>query len=326
MNRSKAAGPGFVNASIKLTIPMLLRRLFAVFCTLIALVPMVVAAICLATLHRPLFYLIDIFTLPALSLTVVMAVGFLALRQPVAAGACTAAALVFFVAFGPQALPRNPPAAPGKPSLRMVFANLYVYNPHPERLIGFVEAQNPDIIATVETSERGHMVLLPSLEARYPYHAYFGQTSILSRFPIANVENNAEPVSLLTADISTPSGIVHLGVTHFAEPLPLGNPKQGSQAQYIESNAEAPGQRNTVIVGDFNSDFSAFRLQEMAAALGLHALGAPSGSWPTFLPSFFRIAIDNAMAGDAWHFSHRAVSRPFGSDHRAIAFTLSPAR
>ena len=309
----------------KVPVPMLLRRLFAVLCTLIALVPMAIAAICLATLHRPLFYLIDIFTLPALSLTVVMTVAFLALRQPTAAGACTAAVIVFVVALTPQAFPANPAATPGKRPLRMVFANLYIYNPHPERLIGFVQAQNPDIVATVETSERAHLILIPSLEAIYPYHYDFGQTSVLSRFPIHNAENSAYETSFTTADIATPSGIVHLGVTHFAEPLPLGNPKQGVQAQYIEANAEVPGQRNTVIVGDFNSDFSAFRLQEMAKDLGLHALGAPSGTWPTFLPSSFRIAIDNAMAGDAWHLGDRTVSRPFGSDHRAIAFTLSPA-
>ena len=305
---------------------MLLRRLFAVFCTLTALVPMAVAAVCVATLHRPAFYLIDIFTLPALSLTVVMAVAYLALRQPIAAGACTAAVIVFIVALTPQAFPANPAAAPGQRPLRMVFANLYIYNPHPERLLGFVQAQNPDIVATVETGERAHLVLMPSLEAIYPYHAYFGQTSILSRFPIANVEPSSYEMSLLTADIASPSGVVHLGVTHFAEPLPLDNPKQAIQAHYIEANAQAPGQRNTLIVGDFNSDFSAFRLQEMAATLGLHPLGAPSGTWPTTLPSVFRIAIDNAMAGNAWHLDHRTVSPPFGSDHRAIAFTLSPAK
>ena len=305
---------------------MLLRRVFFVLCTLIALVPMAVAAICLATMHRPLFYLIDIFTLPALSLTAVMAVAFLALRQPVAAGASTAALIVFVIALAPQAFPAGPAAAPGKRPLRMVFANLYVYNPHPERLIGFVQAQNPDIVATVETGERAHLILMPSLEAIYPYHYYFGQTSVLSRFPINNAVHNTYEMSFVTADIATPSGVVHLGVSHFAEPLPLSNPKQGVQTDYVEANADVPGQRNMVIVGDFNSDFSAFRLQEMANHLGLHALGAPSGSWPTFLPSFFRIAIDNAMAGNAWHLGDRTVSRPFGSDHRAIAFTLSPAR
>ncbi len=304
---------------------MLLRRVFAVFCTLIALVPMAVAAVCLATMHRPLFYLIDIFTLPALSLTLVMTVAFLALRQPIAAGACTAAVIVFIIALAPQAFPGHPTAMPGKRPLRMVFANLYIYNPHPERLVGFIQAQNPDIVATVETGERAHLILMPSLEAIYPYHTYFGQTSVLSRFPIDNIAHSSYELSFVTADIATPSGIVHLGVSHFAEPLPLGNPKQAAQTQYIEANAAAPGQRNTVIVGDFNSDFSAFRLQEMASDLGLHALGAPSGTWPTFLPSFFRIAIDNAMAGDAWHLGHRTVSPPFGSDHRAIAFDLTPA-
>lgn len=303
----------------------LLRRVFAVLCLLLALGPMLVAAICWATPHRPLFYLIDIFTLPALSLTLMMTVAFLALRQPGAAGACTAAAIVLVLALAPQAFPGNPAAAPGKRPLRVVFANLYIYNPHPERLIAFVQAQDPDIIATVETGERAHAILMPSLEANYPYHYYFGQTSVLSRYPVHNAWHGSWEMSLITADIAAPQGPVHLAVSHFDEPLPLNRNMQAEQAGFVEANAALPGERNTLIVGDFNSDFSAFRLQEMARDLNLHALGAGSGTWPTFMPSFFRIAIDNAMAGTAWHFGDRAVSRPFGSDHRAIAFSITPA-
>ena len=301
---------------------MLLRRLFAVLCALIALVPMAVAAVCWASPHRPLLYLIDIFTLPALSLSIVMTVAFLALRQPIAAGACTAAVIIFVVALAPQAFPRQPAAVAGKPSLRVVFANLYIYNPRPERLLAFIQREKPDIVATVETAERAHLVLIPSLEVLYPYHYYWGQTAVLSRFPIANPQHSPYEMSLMTNDIATPSGTVHLAVTHFDEPLPLRHNFQSAQAQYLEDNAALPGQRNTVIVGDFNSDFSAFRLQGIARTLGLHALGAPSGSWPTFIPSFFRIAIDNAMAGPEWRLSDRHVSPAFGSDHRAIAFTM----
>jgi endonuclease/exonuclease/phosphatase (EEP) superfamily protein YafD len=304
---------------------MLLRRLFAALCVLIALVPIAVAALCLATPHRPLFYLIDIFTLPALSLAMVMTVGFLALRQPAAAGACAAAVAVFIAALMPQAFPAQPAAAPGAPKLRVVFANLYIYNPHPERLLAFIAREQPDIIATVESAQRAHLILIPSLEARYPYHYYWGETAVLSRFPITNPQHSPYEMSLVTTDIATPSGAVHLAVTHFDEPLPLRHNLQGVQAQYLDDNAALPGQRDTLVVGDFNSDFSAFRLQGIAHALGLHALGAPSGSWPTFLPSFFRIAIDNAMSGPAWHLGDRKVSGPFGSDHRAIAFTMTPA-
>ena len=303
----------------------LLRLAFAVLCVLIALVPMLVAAICLATPHRPLPYLIDIFTLPALSLTLVMGVAFLALRQPIAAGACTAAALVFVAALAPQAWPVQPAAAPGQPRLRVVFANLYIYNPHPERLLAFIQRENPDIVATVETVQRAHLILLPSLEATYPYHYYWGQMAVLSRYPINHPEHSSDEMSLGMADIATPAGPLHLAVTHFDEPLPLRHNLQAKQAQFLEDNAALPGERNTLIVGDFNSDFSAFRLQEMAHDMGLHALGAPSGSWPTFLPSFFCIAIDNAMAGPAWRLGDRTVSPAFGSDHRAIAFTIQAA-
>src|SRR6185312_9207827 len=293
----KAAGPAFVNASKKGLSVMLLRRVFSVLCLLVALAPMFVAAICWATLHKPLFYLIDIFTLPALSLSLVMTVAFLALRQPVAAGACAAAVLVFILALAPQAFPGGPAAAPGKPKLRVVFANLYIYNPHPERLIAFIQAQNPDVVATVETGERAHAILMPSLEAVYPYRYYFGQTAILSRFPIHNAWHSSWEMAMVTADLAATRGPVHLAVCHFDEPLPLNHNIQAEQASFVESNAAAPGERNTLIVGDFNSDFSAFRLQDMARELGLHALGAPSGTWPTFMPSYFRIAIDNAMAG-----------------------------
>jgi len=304
---------------------MLLRRAFAVLCVLLALVPMAVAAVCWATPHRPLLYLIDIFTLPALSLAAMMTVAFLALRQPVAAGACAAAVLAFILALIPQAFPGGPAPAAGKPALRMVFANLYIYNPHPERLLRFIQRERPDIVATVESGERAHAVLLPSLEALYPYHYYWGQTAVLSRFPIADTSHSSYEMALVTGDIATPSGTVHLAVAHFDEPIPLRHNLQGEQADFLEANAALPGERNALIVGDFNSDFSAFRLQVLAKDLGLHALAAPSGTWPTFLPAYFRLAIDNAMAGPGWSLGNRVVSPKFGSDHRAIAFTIRPA-
>ena len=305
---------------------MLLRRAFAVLCVLIALVPMVVAAVCWATPHRPLLYLIDIFTLPALSLAAMMTVAFVALRQPLAGGACAAAVLVFVLALLPQAFPGGPATAPGQPPLRVVFANLYIYNPHPERLLTFIQAQKPDIVATVETGERAHDMLLASLEPLYPYRYYWGQTAVLSRFPIRNAAHSSYEMALVTGDIAAPSGLVHLAVAHFDEPLPLGRNIQAEQAAYLEANAGLPGERNTVVVGDFNSDFSAFRLQALAKHMGLHALAARSGTWPTFLPPYFRLAIDNAMAGDGWNLSDRVVSQAFGSDHRAIAFTVRPAK
>ncbi|MGZ3298599.1 MAG: endonuclease/exonuclease/phosphatase family protein [Asticcacaulis sp.] len=308
---------------------MRLRRLFAALCLLCAVAPMLVAAICLSDSHRPLLYLIDIFTLPALSLSAVMAVAFLALRQPIAAGACAAAVLMFAAALMPQALPKQPPAKPGARHLRVVFANMFVRNPEQSRLLHFIAAQNPDIIAVVEANGVSYQVLFPSLDNLYPYHFHRGETAIYSRFPITNpwraVPQSSDWQSLVTADIASNAGPIHLAVTHFDEPLPLGHNQQESQSTYIEAHAALPGERDTLIVGDFNSDFSAFRLKDIAQNLGLHALGAPSGSWPAFLPSFFRIAIDNAMAGPGWRLSHRVVSRPFGSDHRAIAFDLTPA-
>lgn len=304
---------------------MRLPRLLAILCLIPALVPMLIAAVCLADSHRPLLYLIDIFTLPALSLSAVMAVAFLALRQPLAAGACAAAVVMLGVALIPQAFPAQPAAKPGAAHLRVVFANLYIHNPNQARILHFIAAQKPDIVALVEANGGARDILFPSLNVDYPYRYVRGETAVFSRFPITHNWHGADWQSLVTADIATPSANIHLGVVHFDEPIPPGHNLQAIQTQYVVDHAALAEENDTLIVGDFNSDFSAFRLRDLAKSLNLHALGAPSGSWPSFLPSFFRIAIDNAIAAEGWRLSNRVVSAPFGSDHRAIAFDVTPA-
>ncbi len=302
-----------------------LRWLFAGFCALIALVPMAVAAVCLANPHRPQFYLVDILTLPAFSLCAVMTVVFLGLRQRVATALCVAALAAFAVALGPQILPHQPPARADARPIRVVFGNLYIYNRHPGTFLAFVNAQHPDLIITVENATLSRKQIMWPLEAMgYGGRCDFGETKIYSRFPLTHCRHI--PFDVVQADTATPQGPLAIVAVHLAEPIPFPGEAHHRQFDKLESELAGPDHRTTLMAGDFNSDFSAWRLQHLAGRLGLHPLPAWSGSWPTELPSFFRIPIDNAMAGDAWHLSHRAVSSDFGSDHRAIAFDLTPAQ
>lgn len=302
-----------------------LRLVFAGFCALIAVVPIALAALCLANPHRPQLYLIDILTLPAFSLCAVMTMIFLGLKQRVATGLCVAALAAFCVALSPQILPRQPPAQAGVKPIRVVFGNLYIHNTHPGDFLAFVNAQHPDLIVTVENAELSRKQIMWPLEAMgYAGRCDYGETRIYTRFPLTHCRH--APLDMLQADVAAPQGTIALAAVHLAEPIPFPGQAHHRQFAKIEDELAGPDHKNMLLVGDFNSDFSAWRLQHLAGRLGLHALPAWSGSWPTTLPSFFRIPIDNAMAGDGWHLSHRAVSGDFGSDHRAIAFDLTPAR
>ena len=77
-----------------------------------------------------------------------------------------------------------------------------------------------------------------------------------------------------------------------------------------------------MLVGDFNSDMSAYMLKGLARDYRLTALPALNGSWPSPLPGLLRLSIDNALAGADWRLSGRVVGPDIGSDHRPIAFTL----
>ncbi|MGN6363579.1 endonuclease/exonuclease/phosphatase family protein [Asticcacaulis taihuensis] len=279
--------------------------------------------ICLKTFHYPLLYLIDIFTLPFLTLTVGLTIAFWLIREKTAWRLGAVASGVWLLALAPQAFVTQAPAPDKVPAVRLMFSNLYIYNKTPERLLDWVNEEKPDIIATVENLTDPKYT--PTVNRRYPYQYKYRDTVVYSRYPILASHRGDTEYSFDMLDIRTPQGLMHLAVVHLCQPKIETHDCQSSQMMRLREDITADQRPNTVMVGDFNSDLSAYLLQDFAHDMGFRPMAAPIGTWPSVLPGILRIGIDNAFAGKHFSLSRRKVGPDNGSDHRPIVVDIRPA-
>ncbi len=300
-----------------------LKTVFAAACALPAVAALALAVLCLSNPHRPLLYLLDIFTLPFLTATALYTALLLGLRLKVAPAIGGVAVLVFLLALGPQACAPQRPADMTHPPIRIMFANLYVKNERPDRLLPWIEKEKPDVVATVENGRYAAQYLTPALKSLYPYKYKRLEAVVYSRFPIIFGHRGTEVFNLDIVELDTPQGPLRLGVSHFCQPKLRNDGCQDWLFRHIRQDLMAP---NTILVGDFNSDMSGALMQDMVRATGLRPLAAPVGTWPALLPSVLRINIDNAFAGKAFSLSGRRIGPNDGSDHRPIVFDVRPEK
>lgn len=306
---------------------MNLRNAASVVCSAVAAVAVAVALVCLADPHRPLFYLIDIFTLPGLTGAIVLAgVLWLARMSPARWIALVAVAL-FGLAIWPQAFPRQPAADRTRPPLRLVFGNMLIRNQHPEKILPWIEKENPDVVAMVEVNPFARQALMAALGRDRPYVVTRYDMVMASRYPLADVRRGGVGFSLLIATVKAPGGDLTLAVTHLTRPWPFSDPAdQPRQFDRLSGFLAPMASRRFVLAGDFNTPPCASGLRDFLRGRGLHAAGALGGTWISTLPGALRVNIDNAMASGDLHLGRRHVGPFDGSDHRPIAVDIYPAR
>jgi len=286
----------------------------------LAVPALIVALICLSDPRPTWLYMLDIFTVPLLSACVALTAVLALLRQRLAAVVALAACLVLFAAAAPQILPPRPQAKDGAPALHVVFANLYFRNPDPGRLAAWAEAQRADIVVTAETTPRLWEMLRARMDAHYPYANQQGEIAIFARYPFPYQRHPDGHFGV--AAMRTPLGPLRLIGAHFDHPDSHREPRRPGFDARLRQRLDAGDPAATLLVGDFNSDMSAYMLKGLARDYRLTALPALNGSWPSPLPGLLRLSIDNALAGADWRLSGRVVGPDIGSDHRPIAFTL----
>ncbi len=303
------------------------RTLLSAFCTALALLALGLGCVCLLNPHRPLLYLIDIFTLPGLTGTFVLAALLWAVRQAPAKWIATAAFAVFVIAIWPQAFPRQAAADTSRPSVKLVFANMLIRNRHPEKILLWIARENPDVVAMVEVSPFARDTMMATLKHDRPYVVTRYDMVVASRYPLANVERGGVGFALLTATVKAPGGDLTLAVAHLTRPWPFSDPADQPRQFARLSAALAPmSDRHFVLVGDFNTPPCASGLGDFLRGRHLHAAGAFNGTWISVLPGLLRVTIDNAMASGDLNLSHRHAGPYDGSDHRPIVVDIRPAK
>lgn len=300
-----------------------LRTSWSSLCIAASALSLAGAVVCLKTLHYPLLYLLDIFTLPFLTATVGLTVTFFLVREKTAWRLGAVASGVWLLALAPQAFAPQRPADMAKPAVRLIFANLYIDNRTPERLLEWVNVEKPEIVATVENLSDPDDT--PELNGRYPYHYKHDDTVVYSRYPITSSHHADTEYSFDMLDIRTPQGLMHLAVVHLCQPKVDTHECQSSQMARLRADIPVDQRPNTIMVGDFNSSLSAYLLQDFARDMDFKPVAAPVGTWPSVLPGVLRIGIDNAFAGRNYNLSRRKVGPDNGSDHRPIVVDIRPA-
>lgn len=305
---------------------MLILRLFSVVCVLISVLLLGVALICLGDPHFAKGYLADIFSAPLFYATLGVFVIFLLLRRRISAIITLAAAGVLGLSLLSQFMPPHPAITPDAKPVRVMFANLWVRNYTPERLMAWVEAEDPDIVAIIEVTQRSRDRLGKPLAKKYPYAVIRYETLIYSRYPITDGGLKWMGYSLTTARIKGPDGPLDLAVTHLTRPWPFNSPKdQPAQFNRLGNDLSKYDLSRTIVVGDFNTTPSAALMRDFSTKLDLTPAAAPVGTWPAALPSPLRVGIDNVLAGSSLSLKRRKVGPYYGSDHLPVVVDVYPA-
>ncbi len=303
------------------------RTVFSALCTAIALAFVAAGFVCIANGHRPLFYLIDIFTLPILSIAVVVTAGFALIRQVRAAVLGLVAVALLSIAMAPQVFPQQKAPAPEAQPIKMVWANLFVRNREPQRILPWIAEKKPDIVALVEVNQDARADLIDKLKIIYPYMIVRYDMVVASRWPLSHARPRPAGFALVTVTVKTPQGPLNLAVTHLTRPWPFTAPPE--QPQHFERLKDAlaplPPSR-FVLAGDFNTTPSAALMRDFAKGMGLHAAPALTGTWEGQLPSLMRVTIDNILASSDVNLSRREIGPDDGSDHRPVYVEIRTAK
>ncbi|MFT4090502.1 MAG: endonuclease/exonuclease/phosphatase family protein [Asticcacaulis sp.] len=302
-----------------------MRRVFSLACFTASLLWLVVAGICLLNLPQAKAYLIDIFSAPLL-VAAVICLAFLALmKQRLSALVTLIAVAGLTLSLWGQMFPARPaPDLSAKP-VRLIFANLWIKNQTPEKLVDWVESEQPDIVALVEVGPLAEARLVEALKTSLPHVARRHQTTVLSRFPILSTSFSHTGYSMVLTKLDTPSGPLDLAVAHLTRPWPFTSPDdQPQQVRSLINDFSSPASARTVLVGDFNTTPSAAALSSFVDQTGFSHAAVTDGTWPAALPAPLRLGIDNAFAGQGLSLQNRRTGPTYGSDHKPIRIDIYP--
>jgi endonuclease/exonuclease/phosphatase (EEP) superfamily protein YafD len=293
------------------------------------------AAVALCVSLARLSYVVDFFAQaagPLLSVSILATVAALALRRWAPFAGLLVASAVLAIALRGQWFLSNPRPAPGAEPTRIYFSNIWRKNRRPDEAARSIATAGADVLAIAEAPD--YLAGQPRLFAAYPYQtnsapdcAYENcpRDLIASRWPIERLPAfYTGGFGVVAARIYAPSGPFRLVVVHLTRPWPFAPERfirrqLGYLAQAINQDRSEP----LVVVGDFNATLSGFLLRDLIAKTGLSPSRARLGDWPSNIPGPFRVAIENAFAGDGEMITSRRLGRPNGSDHRPIIIEVA---
>ena len=240
--------------------------------------------------------------------------------------ASLAACLLVVAAGWPQWAPARGRPIENGATFTLYSANLHAHNTDVETIGRSIRASDADVVALVEVGPGFHQGDLDAMLAGYPHRAIRGAplhpkaalSLIASRWPLTDLRLQIQYLSVVGAVVETPLGPVTVAGVHMTRPWPFQIQwEQIRQAEGLSGWARSID-GPVIASGDFNSVSSARIGEIIKKDGGLIAAPGWPGTWPSALPAFAGITIDQVYRTPDLALVERKLGRPNGSDHRPV--------
>ena len=266
------------------------------------------------------------FTGPALvAATAALVAAALLRSRTLAATAVIVCLLVLAAGWSQWAAPRGEPGE-GSPVFTLYSANLQARNTDVDAIATSIAEAHADVVVLVEFGD-APAAEIDRVLAGYPYRVATGRLDrpsgpalsiIASRRPLRDIRLRVTALHVVGAVAETPIGPVTIAGVHMTRPWPWQIQwEQIRQAEGLSAWA-ASVDGPVIAAGDFNSVSSA-RIGRIIKGDGglIPAPGWP-GTWPTRLPAFAGMTIDQVYRTPDLALVERRLGLPTGSDHRPV--------
>lgn len=219
---------------------------------------------------------------------------------------------------------------------KVIMSNINYGNTDHSALISLIQEEKPQIVAVIELLPPEYESLSKELISKYPYQFNIEGRSQLGIALFSQLPFNENPQAYYWSDKDHPTLITKLGhnnnelltliVAHPPPPLTahysqIRNNIFAGIAQYT-SRVKSP----LMVIGDFNNTSWSPHFQDLLSNGGLIDTRNNRGlqtTWPTQLPTPFRISIDHALVNNSVEVLDRDVLSNVGSDHLPIVVEIA---
>ncbi len=249
----------------------------------------------------------------------------LVLRLRAATVATGLVGFIVMVAGSPQWFPTKGWPADG-PGFTLYSANLFVQNADLPAIGTSIRQANADVVVLMEVGDAARPGL-DTVLAAYPHRIVTPRRAggagpsvfvIASRWPLTERRIELMYMFAIAGEVQTPAGPVTVAGVHLTRPWPY----QEQWGQILQTQdlidwlATVDGP--VVVAGDFNSVSSARIGRMLRRETGLVAAPGWPGTWPSALPAWAGITIDQVYRSPELAVVERRLGRPNGSDHRPV--------
>ena len=265
------------------------------------------------------------FAGPALALAVAGLAGSALLRSRALIVASVLVCGLVLAAGWPQWAPPRGTPAESSAAFTLYSANLHALNGDTEAMARSIAASDADVVVLVEVGP-DTKAALDTVLAGYPHRALRGRRDhpaavlsvVASRTPLRDVAPRQQHLYPAVAVVETTLGPVTISSTHMTRPWPYQvqweQIRQAEELSAWAATVEGP----VIVAGDFNSVSSARIGKLIRDEAGLIPAPGWPGTWPTQLPAFAGITIDQVYHSPDLALAERRLGQSTGSDHRPV--------